>query len=176
MAETKVRIVCIHLSTSELLRIGAAARASAMRISPWVRHEALRAADGISQPPSRLEAPPPRRSPAKLTRRVHGRLTEEEFEAVQERALACKLPVSGFIRRSVLGHKLVARRPLLRSAIVAVHRASANLNQVVQLANSGAPVTPDLMLAVTEALEQIHVLRDAFLRADAANGGTERAR
>jgi hypothetical protein len=78
------------------------------------------------------------------------------------------LTLSGFIRQLILGFKPIARRPLVRSAIVAVNRAGANLNQLLHLAGDGIVLAPDLMHAVAAVLDEIHSLRDALLRADAA--------
>jgi hypothetical protein len=160
--------LCMWLSTDEFLRLAAAAEALAMRPAVWVRCQALRAA-GKASDPSPSQAPP-RRSPGeKLTRRADTRLTEEQFEAVDERARACGLTVASFLRELILGHRPIWRRPLARSAIVAVDRASASLDRLVQLGNSGTLLTEDVMRAVARLQEAVHSLRDALLRIDAAN-------
>ncbi len=144
-----------------------------MTASAWIRQQALgAAADGFSQSLPRLQAPPLRTPPAKLTCRACIALTREQLEAVEEHARACGLTVSFFIRQLLLGHKPITRQPQIRSAIVAVNRVSANLSQLVELASDGARITPDLIHTVSGVLEQIHVLRDALLRTDAADGRT----
>jgi|ERR1700674_294397 len=167
MARTKR--LSTFLTPDEFLRLAAAAEARAMPLTVWVRHQLLRAAVEPSKLPFTLQAPP-RRSPAdQLARTTNTKLTEEQFEAVEERARACGMTVSCFIRQLILGHKPIARRPPIRSAIVAVNRASAKLNQLVQPPSSGTVLTTDLMRAVAGVLEEIHSLRDACLSIDAAN-------
>ena len=103
------------------------------------------------------------------THKVSTFLTEEQFDALEEHARACGLTVSCFMRHLILGFKPIARRPLARSAIVAVNRTGASLNQLVQLTSKGIILTPDLTQAVAGVLEEIHALRDALLRADATD-------
>ncbi|HEV3075926.1 MAG TPA: hypothetical protein VHB47_16010 [Thermoanaerobaculia bacterium] len=139
-----------------------------MSASSWVRHHALRAA-GVAQRPEPLQAPPAGRSPRKLERLVRGHVTTEEHEAIVEHARACGLTVSSLVRRLVLGSAPMARRPLLRSAIVAVHRAGDNLGQLLHRADTGfPPLAPDLVGTITQLRSEIHALRDALLRADTA--------
>jgi hypothetical protein len=165
---TRSKQLTVRFSTGEYLRLAAAAEALAMRPTVWVRHQAVRAAAGIGKDASPFQAPP-RHSPAtKLTRGAKTNLTEEQFQAVDERARACGLTVSVFIRQLILGHRPISRRPLARSAIVAVNRASATLNQLVQLGNNGTLLTPDLMRAVARVLDEVRSLRTALLRVDAA--------
>jgi hypothetical protein len=159
----------IRLSLGELHRIAAVADSLTMPRSAWVRHQALRAAEGAPKPPPLFQAPSPRGDPsAKLTRTLSARFTELQFEALDQHARACGMTSSCFIRHLVLGFKPIARRPLVRSAIVAVNRAGANLNELVRLASCGIVLTPDLTHAIAAALDEIHSLRDALLRADAA--------
>jgi uncharacterized protein (DUF1778 family) len=175
MAKNKAKYLSIRLSPSELRRIVAAADSLTMPGSAWVRHQALRAAEGASKPPPLHQAFSPGDLSAKRTRTLRTRLTEQQCEALAAHARACGLTVSGFIRQLILGFKPMARRPLARSAIVAVNRVGTNLNHLVQLASSGVVLTPDLMLAVAGAMDTIHSLRDALLRADAtgASGSPE---
>jgi hypothetical protein len=137
-----------------------------MSASSWVRHQALHVAAGVAQGP--LQVPPAGRSPRTLERQARGHFTTEEHEAIVEHARACGLTVSALIRRLVLGSEPMARRPLLRSAIVAVHRAGDNLRQLLQLEGAGYPLAPDLVGTITQLRSEIHALRDALLRADAA--------
>src|ERR1700680_3259745 len=160
----------IRLSPGELHRIVAAADSSTMPRSAWVRHQALRAAEGASKPPALFQAPSPGHGYAKLTRVLGARFTEQQLEAIGEHARACGGTLSAFIRQLFLASKPIARRPLARSAIVAVNRASTNLNDLVQLASSGIVLTSDLMHAVSTLRDKIHSLRDALLGADAAGG------
>src|SRR5690242_18365825 len=117
MAKNKAKYLSIRLSPGELRRIVAAADSLTMARSAWVRHQALRAAEGASKPPPLYQAPSPGDPSAKLTRTLRTRLTEQQFEALDAHARACGLTLSGFIRQLVLGFKPIARRPLARSAI-----------------------------------------------------------
>lgn len=169
------KILGVRFSPGELRRIVAAADSLMMTRSAWVRREVLRAAEGASKPPPPFQAPSPGDPSAKLTRWLSARFTEQQAEALDEHARACGLTLAGLIRQLVLGFKPIARRPLTRSAIVAVNRAGANLNQLVRLAGDGIVLTPDLMHAVAAVLDEIHSLRDALLREDeaAASGPPE---
>jgi hypothetical protein len=162
------KILGVRFSPGELCRIVAAADSLMMPRSAWVRHQALRATEGASKPPPLFQAPSPGDLSTKLTRSLSARFTEQQFEALDEHARACGLTLAVLIRQLVLGFKPIARRPLARSAIVAVNRVGANLNRLVQMASSGIVLTPDLMDTVAAVLDEIHSLRDALLREDAA--------
>jgi hypothetical protein len=166
----RIKQLGLRLSAGEFLRLAAAAEAAAMTPTAWVRHQALRAAEGISDPAAPFQPPPPQSPPAKLTRTAGTRFTQEQFEALDEHARACGLTPTAFIRQVVLGFHPVARRPETRSAIVAVNRVGNNLNQLVHLANSGIVLTPALLRAVAEVLAEIHALRAQLLEADSADG------
>jgi hypothetical protein len=168
MARSRTRYFGIRLSTGELLRITATAESLAMTRTAWVRQQVLRAAEGAPKALPVLRAAPRQGPLAKLTRSVSAHLTEDQFEAVNAYARACGLTVADFLRQLILGFRPIARRPVARSAIVAVNRASASFNQLVQLGNSGTVLMPDLMHAVAVVRNEIHSLRDALLRADAA--------
>ena len=140
-----------------------------MTPSTWARHQTLRAADGVPEPASALHLSPTAKPPAKLTHTAGTRFTEEQFEALDAYARSCGLPVAAFIRQLVLGVKPLARRPEIRSAIVAVNRVGNNLNQLVKLAHTGVVLAPDLLRAVGEVLTEVRAVRSAFLRADAGD-------
>jgi hypothetical protein len=158
----------IWLTADELGRLAAAAADLAMAPSDWIRHQALRAVPEASRLPARFQPLPAANPSARFTRRLDFCLTEEQFEALDEQARACGLTLSALIRDVLAGRKPVARHPLARSAIVAVNRASDTLSQLLQLASSGALLTPDLSSAVAGLRQEIHALRDALLAADAA--------
>lgn len=140
-----------------------------MTLSAWVRRQALRAAAGTMPQPAPLHAP--RRdgsSPRpRYTRQVCLFFTEEQFLALRERARACELPLNTFTREVLFGRQPIARRLLLRSAIVAVDRAGRDLKQLFQVAGVGAPQTPDLLSAVAALHQEVRALRDVLLAADA---------
>jgi len=166
MAKTKKFTICF--SPGQFACIEAAAAAADRPRGVWLRDQGLRAARYVPQRPAPLPALPPRRPPAKLTRTVKTMFTVKQFEVLDEHARACELTVAAFMREVLLGSIPVARRPIARSAIVAVNRAARELNPLVQLAYRGTLLAPDLMRVVTRLLDEIHMLRDALLTADDA--------
>jgi hypothetical protein len=165
----KSKHLSVRFSTNEFTRVTAAAESLGMTCAALVRLQALRAADGAPEPRPTFHAVALKRPSAKLARKVGTCFTDEEFEALDEHARACGLTVSNLIRRLIVGLKPIARRPLAHSAIVALNRAGATLNQLVELANRGTLLPPDLMHAVAGLLREIRALRDALLEADAAS-------
>lgn len=77
--------------------------------------------------------------------------------------------MTAFIRQVVLGLKPIARRPEIRSAIVAVNRVGNNLNQLVKLANSGVVLAPELVLVVREVLAENRTMLQKLLRVDSGD-------
>jgi hypothetical protein len=163
----RIKQLGVRFSASEFVRIAEAAAAFGMTPTAWLRHQGLSALNGKQDPPGRFNVPPAAYPPAKLTRTAGTRFTEEQFEALVAHAIACGLTPTAFIRQVVLGVKLVARRPEIRSLIVAVNRVGNNLNQLVKLANSGVVVTPDLVRAVQEVLVEMQGVRKVLFRVDA---------
>lgn len=158
----------VGVAPEELALLAAAAEVASMPTSSWVRHHALRVAAGISRPPGPFKPPATRNPPGKVKQSACAHFTDEEFEAIVEHARACGLSVGGLIRRLVLGCEPIAHRPVVRSAIAAVHRAGGILLQLIQLAGGCSSLPPDQMRAVADLRDEIHALRDALLRADAA--------
>jgi hypothetical protein len=158
----------VGVAPEELALLAAAAEVSSMPTSSWVRYHALRVAAGISRAPRPFKPLSTRHSTAKLTQSATAHFTDEQYEAIVEHARACGLSVGALVRRLVLGCEPIAHRPVVRSAIAAVHRAGGNLLQLIHLAGGGAPLTPDQVRAVADLRDEIHALRDALLRADAA--------
>jgi hypothetical protein len=158
----------VGVAPDELALLAAAAEVSSMPTSSWVRYQALRVAAGVSRAPGPFKPRATRPSTAKLTQTASAHFTDEQYEAIVEHARACGLTVGGLIRRLVLGCEPIAHQPVVRSAIAAVHRAGGNLLQLIHPAGGGVPLTPDLMRAVADLRTEIHALREALLRADAA--------
>jgi hypothetical protein len=157
----------VRLSPGEHLCLAAAARASALAPSSWVRHQALRAA-GSAPKPAPLPAPP-LRSPAATHAHVASTcFTAAQIESLRDYAQACGLTVSQFMRQVLLGVVPVVRRSPVRAAIVAVNRAAINLDQLLRLADRGSVAAPDLQRAAAEILVEVRALRAALLKADAA--------
>ena len=105
---------------------------------------------------------------AEPSRRVTIRLTPDQAKTVGEYAHACGQTLAGFISQLVLDVDPGARRRSIRAAIVAVHRASLNLRQLLNLAERGIVVAPDLQHGTAEILAEVRELLAALLRADAA--------
>jgi len=162
----RVKLLGVRFTAGEFLRIAGAAEASRLPPVAWIRHQALRAAESTQDPLPELRLPPPASPPPKLTHTAATRFTEEQFEALVDYSRACGLPLAAFIRQVVLGVKPIARRPELRSAIVAVNRVGNNLNQLVKLAHTGVVLAPELVRVVREVLVELHALQKALLRAD----------
>jgi len=158
----------LRLTASERAILVSAAEISSMPMSPWIRYHALRAAAGVSRPPAPFQAAAARHSSGKLSDVISVHFAATEHQAILDHARACGLAVSALIRNLVLGYEPMMRQPHLRSAIAEVHRAGYNLGQLLHLAGTGAPFGPDLMRAVADLRDEIHALRDALLRADAA--------
>jgi hypothetical protein len=158
-----------------LARLTAAAAAVGLTATRWLHRVAmlhLEPTAALPQTASPAILPPlPDPSPGSLDRPTGTRLTPDQHAAVAERAHACGLSVSAYVRLLVLGGTPVARRSEVRSAIVAVNRVGGNLNQVVKLANSGIVLAPDLLREVSAVRAEIGALREAFLAA--LRGDTE---
>jgi Bacterial mobilisation protein (MobC) len=162
----RIKLLSVRLSAGEFLEVCRAAAASSMAPASWTRHQALRAAESTLEPVAGLRLPPPASPSPNLTNIASTRFTEEQFEALVDYSRACGLPLAAFIRQVVLGVKPIARRPELRSAIVAVNRVGNNLNQLVKLAHTGVVLAPELVRVVREVLVELHALQKALLRAD----------
>lgn len=163
----RLKLLGVRFSAGEFLHISASAEALGLTPTAWVRHQALRAAEGKPEPSARFVAPPNASPSAKLTHTAGTRFTEEQFEALSLHANACGLTVTAFIRKVVLGVKPVARMPAARQAIVAVNRVGNNLNQLIKLANSGVVLAPDLLRVLHGVHAEFKILREALFRADA---------
>jgi hypothetical protein len=161
-------VLAVYVTPSERALLAAAAQVSSMAVTSWIRHHALRTAAGVSRPPDPFKPPATPHSPAKREQSVTAHFTNDQFEAIVEHARDCGLSAGALVRQLVLGCEPIARRPVVRSAIAAVHRAGGNLLQLIHPAGGGAPHTADEMRAVADLRDEIHTLRDALLRADAA--------
>jgi hypothetical protein len=161
-------VLAVYVTPGERALLAAAAKVSSMAVTSWIRHHALRIAAGVSRPPGPFKPPATPHSPEKREQSVTAHFTNDQFEAIVEHARACGLTAGALVRQLVLGCEPIARQPVVRSAIAAVHRAGANLLQLIQPAGGDAPRTSDEMRAVADLRDEIHALRDALLRADAA--------
>lgn len=167
----RIKLLSVRLSAGEFLQVCRSAEASSLAPAAWIRRQALRTAEGTLAPPAGPRLPPSISPAPNLTHIASTRFTEEQFEALVDYARACGLPLAGFLRQVALGVKPIARRPELRSAIVAVNRVGNNLNQLVKLAHTGVVLAPELMRVVREVFVEFHTLQRALLRADSGDGG-----
>lgn len=156
----------VRLSTGELLCLAAAAKASALAPSSWVRHQALRAA-GSAPAAAPLAAPPSPSPTANRSQAATVRFTAEQIERVRDHAQACGLTMSAFMNQVILGAVPAVRRSPVRAAIVAVNRAAIDLDQLLRLADHGTLVAPDLQRAAAQILVEVRALRAALLLVDA---------
>jgi len=62
----------------------------------------------------------------------------------------------------VCGQPPTARWPLARAAIVQLARVGNNLNQLVKLAHSGAPLSLELYAVVQQVLAEVRRVRRAL--------------
>jgi len=164
----KTVIISIAVSPGERDLLVAAATAASMPRSCWIRLQALRTATGVSLPPEPFPPPAARHSRGKRRQSATAHFTDEQYEAIVDHARACGMSVGTLVRRLVLGCEPIAHRPVVRSAIAAVHRAGVILLQLLHRGDGGAALSPDQMRAVADLRAEIHALRDALLRADAA--------
>jgi hypothetical protein len=158
----------LRLTASERAILISAAEVSSMPTSSWIRYHALRVAAGVSHPPGPFQAPAARHPSDKLSHGITAVFTRAEREAIVEHARAYGLTLSSLIRKLVLGHAHMLRQPSVRSAIAAVHQAGHNLKPLLPPVGTGVALTPDQVRAIAELRGEIHALRDALLRADAA--------
>jgi hypothetical protein len=161
----RIKLLGVRFSAAEFLLVAAAAEAAGLHPVAWLRRHAIQAA-ATKPDPAPSSSPPPPAGAAKLGRTVATRLTAEQYAVLEERAEACGLPIAALIRKVVLGLKPVPRRPLVRSAIVAVNRVGNNLNQLVHLAHTSIVLAPDLLRTLSEVHDQFQALQDALLAAD----------
>jgi predicted DNA-binding protein len=162
--ETKTRQLGVRFSDEDFLRIAAAAQATQMTPTAWLRLQALRSLDGFREIPT--WKPPPATVTTKLTHTAGTRFTREQMEALRAHARACGLPPTTYIRQIILGAKPIARMPDVRLAIAAINRVGNNLNQLVHLAHSGVILTPDLVRTVLDVRAELHALQKLLLDRD----------
>src|SRR5260370_1439165 len=101
----------VGVALEELALLAAAAAASSMPTSCWVRYHALRVAAGVSRAPGPFKPRATRHSTAKLTQTASAQFPDEEYEAIVEHARACGLTVGSLIRRLGLGAEPIAHLP-----------------------------------------------------------------
>lgn len=162
----RVKLLGVRFTAGEFVEIAAAADTLGMTPTAWVRHQALRALSGKSEWPTWIPPSPTTEPSARLIRTAGTRFTETQMVALEAHSRACGLTPTGFIRKLVLGVKLIARIPAIRSAIVAVNRVGTNLNQLVKVANSGVVLAPDLIRVIHEVLAEIYALQKMFVDRD----------
>jgi hypothetical protein len=163
----RIKLLGVRFSAGEFVRIWTSAEAQDMTPTAWVRHQALLALEGNTEPPAWKSYPSSSGGASeKLTHTAAVRLTAEQFEALAIHTRRCRLTISAFLRKVVLGIKPVARVPADHQMIVAVNRVGTNLNQLVKLANSGVILAPDLVQILHEVRAEVRAVSNALLNAD----------
>ena len=87
------------------------------------------------------------------------RLTPDELDAVREAAARAGLTLSDYVRRLVLGHRVVAARADTDAAVLAdLNRVGVNLNQMTRRVNVTGAVPPELRAALAEVRAAVEKL------------------
>jgi len=160
----RAHVIGVRLAADEYARLTAAAAAGSARPGTLARR-LIRAQLAAAPAPA---APAVRQAPAAaapgdpLVQTVATRLTVAEYEDLRERAKAAGLAVAAFLRQLLRGLPPAPRRPLTRSAIVALNRVGNNLNQLTKLAHGGVLLPADLFAAVRAVHHEVRALREAL--------------
>jgi hypothetical protein len=93
---------------------------------------------------------------------VGARLTPSQHFDLEARAKAAGVTVGTYLRHLVRGQPPTGRWPLARAAIVQLARVGNNLNQLVKLAHSGAPLSLELYAVVQQVLAEVRRVRRAL--------------
>ena len=112
------------------------------------------------------------------------RFTEAERALLQQRA--GRQSFSAYVRDTVLGGQVAPRRKSQTTSVdhaligkalglLGQSRLSQNMNQIAKGMNQGSlPITPDVLLDVMDACEDIRLMRKALLIALGSAGGLAR--
>ena len=99
---------------------------------------------------------------SRTTRTVATRLTADEHAALHDRATAAGLAVGTYLRHLLRGLPPAPRRPLTRTAVVALNRVGNNLNQLTKLAHTGVLLPRDLLATLQAVHAEVRRLREAL--------------
>jgi|CXWL01.1.fsa_nt_gi antitoxin component of RelBE/YafQ-DinJ toxin-antitoxin module len=160
MGNTKPHVLSVRLEGDAFQRIAEAAQAAGLTPSAWVRLALI----GVAGSGLELPVAPPGTAPgdSHFTHVISGKLTAEQFAAVQGQATQCGMTMAAFVRAAVLGVTPRPRRPMGDKAIAELGRVGNNLNQLTKLANSGTVMPLDLARSVAEVHAAVRHLREAL--------------
>jgi mobilization protein NikA len=186
-AMTRSHLVAFRLTPEEHACLAAAARPGRLAPAAWCRRTVLEQLAAAVPPPvtvTPLAATPPSTAPLAstepqppvaggvpaagpaqnepLSRVVGARLTPSLYFDLETRAKGAGVTVGTYLRHLVRGHPPTARWPLARAAIVQLARVGNNLNQLVKLAHSGAPLSLELYAVVQQVLAEVRRVRRAL--------------
>jgi hypothetical protein len=166
-------VIAFRLTPEEYAGLAAAARAGTLAPAAWCRRAILeQLAAGAPQATASIAAamsapvatvPAGRAVAAEpLSCVVGARLTPSQHFDLEARAKAAGVTVGTYLRHLVRGQAPTARWPLARAAIVQLARVGNNLNQLVKLAHSGTPLSPQLYGVVQQVLAEVRRVRRAL--------------
>ena len=170
---TRSQLIAFRLTPEEYAGLAAAARAGRLAPAAWCRRAVLEQLAGgaapaagshaaaVSAPAARVPAGPAVAAEA-LSCIVGARLTPSQHFDLEARARAAGVTVGTYLRHLVRGQPPTARWPLARAAIVQLARVGNNLNQLVKLAHSGAPLSLELYAVVQQVLAEVRRVRRAL--------------
>ena len=170
---TRSRLIAFRLTPEEHAALAAAARAGRLAPAAWCRRAVLEqlaagAPPAAGSPAAAVPAPvagvPAGSAVAAepLSCIVGARLTPSQRFDLEARAKAAGVTVGTYLRHLVRGQPPTARWPLARAAIVQLARVGNNLNQLVKLAHSGAPLSLELYGVVQQVLAEVRRVRRAL--------------
>ena len=169
---TRSQLIAFRLTPEEYAGLAAAARAGRLAPAAWCRRAVLEQLAGAAPPaagsPAAVPAPvagaPTGSAVAAepLSCIVGARLTPSQRFDLEARAKAAGVTVGTYLRHLVRGQPPTARWPLARAAIVQLARVGNNLNQLVKLAHSGAPLSLELYGVVQQVLAEVRRVRRAL--------------
>jgi hypothetical protein len=159
----RAHVIGVRLSAEEYHRLSAAAAAGGARPGTLARRlirdqlAGAPAAAGTRCPPAAAAS-----AGDPLVRTVATRISLAECDDLRERATAAGLAVGSFLRLLLRGLPPAPRRPLTRSAIVALNRVGNNLNQLTRLAHGGVLMPTDLFATLRAVHQEVRALREAL--------------
>ena len=94
-------------------------------------------------------------------KRITVRLTQSQYQSIEEEAKLCKLPVSVYARHLVIGkevsfvHPIVLDAKYVEPAVVALARVGNNLNQIARWLNRHNAIDDPLRAEASCAFEEV---------------------
>jgi hypothetical protein len=94
-------------------------------------------------------------------KRITVRLTQSQYQSIEEEAKLCKLPVSVYARHLVIGKEVSFVHPIMldakyvEPAVVALARVGNNLNQIARWLNRHTVIDDPLRAEASCAFEEV---------------------